>query len=359
MNERPAPALLQAQEWNESAPHRNVGLVVETRPDCVTPAEVRRLRRLGVTKVQLGLQSLDDAILAANGRGHSVEQSRQATRLLRLAGFKIAAHWMPNLLGATPASDRSDFRRLWDDPALRPDELKIYPCALLDGTPLHEHWQRGEYQPYAEQDLVQLVADCKALVPPYCRINRITRDIPAPHIVAGSARANLRQIVQGRLAAQGRFCRCIRCREVRRQRIEPASLQLQTLVYPSDLSIEYFLSAVTPQGQLAGFLRLSLPRRREQVALALRECLDSTVDEINDCAMMREVHVYGPALAPGAASRGDAQHTGIGSRLIERAQSIARAGGYRQLAVIAATGTRNYYRRRGFRLGELYMTKDI
>jgi elongator complex protein 3 len=280
-------------------------------------------------------------------------------RLLRLAGFKIAVHWMPNLLGATPASDRADFYRLWDDPALRPDELKIYPCALLAGTPLHEHWQRGEYRPYDEGELVLLVSDCKALTPPYCRINRVTRDIPAPHIVAGSTRANLRQIVQQNLSAQGRSCRCIRCREVRRQPIEPGSLHLQTLVYPTELSLEYFLSAVTPQGKLAGFLRLSLPRRRAQVALALRNCLDNIVDEIHDCAMIREVHVYGPALAPGAASRGDAQHTGIGSRLITRAQSIARSGGYRRLAVIAATGTRNYYRQRGFQLGELYMAKDI
>ncbi len=359
MNERPAPSLPRAQEWNESAPHRCVGLVVETRPDCITPAELRRLRRLGVTKVQLGLQSLDDAILAANGRGHSMEQSRQAMRLLRLAGFKIAAHWMPNLLGATLASDRADFMRLWDDPALRPDELNIYPCALLADTPLHKHWQRGDYQPYDEQSLVRLVADCKALVPPYCRINRIARDIPAPHIVAGSTRANLRQIAQQHLAAQGRACRCIRCREVRRQRIEPASLQLQTLIYPTDLSLEYFLNVVTPQGKLAGFLRLSLPRRREQVALALRNCLDNTVDEINDCAMIREIHVYGPALSPGSASHGDAQHSGIGSRLIKRAQNIACSSGYRRLAVIAATGTRNYYRRRGFQLGELYMAKDI
>ncbi|MGD9101254.1 MAG: radical SAM protein, partial [Anaerolineae bacterium] len=185
MNERPASSLRQAQTWNEIAPHRNVGLVIETRPDRVTPEEVLRLRRLGVTKVQLGVQSLDDAILVANQRGHSVEQTRQAVRLLRLGGFKIAVHWMPNLLGVTPESDRGDFRRLWDDPALRPDELKIYPCVLLAGTALHEHWQRGAYRPYDEQILIQLVADCKALVPPYCRINRVTRDIPAPNIVAG------------------------------------------------------------------------------------------------------------------------------------------------------------------------------
>ena len=359
MNKRPAPSLRQAQEWNESAPHRGVGLVIETRPDCVTPDEVLRLRRLGVTKVQLGVQSLDDAILAANRRGHSVEQTRQAMRLLRLAGFKITVHWMPNLLHATPESDRADFHRLWDDPALRPDELKIYPCALLADTPLHTYWQRGDYQPYAEETLVQLVGDCKVLVPPYCRINRVIRDIPAPNIIAGSRKTNLRQIIQARMADQGRACRCIRCREVRRERVDPASLKLETLFYPTDLNLESFLSAVTPQGQLAGFLRLSLPKRRDQVPEALRENLDIIVDEITDCAMIREIHVYGPALSIGFASDGKAQHTGIGRRLIERAQRIARTSGYRRLAVIAATGTRDYYRRQGFELGELYMAMDL
>jgi elongator complex protein 3 len=359
MNERQATSLRQAQRWNETAPHRNVGLVVETRPDWITPDEIVRLRRLGATKVQLGVQSLNDAILAANKRGHTVEQTRQAMRRLRLAGFKIAVHWMPNLLGATPESDRADFRRLWRDPALRPDELKIYPCALLTDTPLYDEWQRGAYQPYDETTLIQLLADCKALIPPYCRVNRVIRDIPATNIVAGNTRANLRQLVQRRMAQQGRACRCIRCREVRRERIDPADLRWETLVYPTDLNLEYFLSAVTPTGKLAGFLRLSLPKRRDHVRLATGEGPTVIVDEIADCAMIREVHVYGPALAVGAASSGEAQHAGIGQRLIERARQVARASGYRRLAVIAATGTRNYYRRWGFELGELYMAMHI
>jgi elongator complex protein 3 len=359
MNERQASSLRQAQGWNESAPHRDVGLVIETRPDWVTPDEIVRLRRLGVTKVQIGVQSLDDAILAANRRGHTVEQTRQAVRLLRLAGFKIAAHWMPNLLGATPESDRADFDRLWTDPALRPDELKIYPCALLADTPLYDEWRRGNYQPYAEETLIQLVADCKTTIPPYCRVNRVTRDIPAPNIVAGSTKANLRQIVQRRMAEQGRTCRCIRCREVRRARVDAAHLRWETLIYPTDVSLEYFLSAVTPDGRLAGFLRLSLPKRRDRAPLTLYKSLEVVVDEIANCAMIREVHTFGPALAVGSASDGEAQHAGIGRRLIERAGQIARAGGYRRLAVIAATGTRDYYRRWGFKLGELYMAQNL
>lgn len=184
MNGVESGTLEEAQQRNETAPHRNVGLVIETRPDYVDAAQVTRLRWLGVTKVQLGVQSLDDELLARNKRGHTVEQTRQAFRLLRAGGFKIHAHWMPNLLGATP-SDRADFARLWDEPSFRPDELKIYPCSLIAGTPLYDHWQRGEYQPYADGELVDLVADCKLRVPPYCRISRVMRDIPAGHIVAG------------------------------------------------------------------------------------------------------------------------------------------------------------------------------
>jgi len=359
MNQREATSLLQAQRWNESAAHRNVGLVIETRPDHITPDEILRLRRLGVTKVQLGVQSLDDAILAANKRGHSVEQVRRATRLLRLAGFKIAMHWMPNLLGATPQSDRADFRRLWSDPALRPDELKIYPCAMLAQTPLYDEWQRGSYQPYAEETLIQLVADIKTTIPPYCRINRVTRDIPAPHIIAGSTKANLRQLVRQRMAEQKNSCRCIRCREVRREQVDPARLRWETLVVPTDATLEFFLSAVKLNGRLVGFLRLSLPRHGQRVQLESGKRQRSVVDEIGNCAMIRQVHVYGPALSVGSDSNGEAQHAGIGRRLIERACQISRVHGYRRLAVIAATGTREYYSRCGFELGELYMTMDL
>ena len=203
MNGEESATLEEAQRRNETASHRNVGLVIETRPDYVDAAEVTRLRRLGVTKVQIGVQSLDDDILLRNKRGHTVEQTRQAFRLLRAGGFKIHAHWMPNLLGATPQSDLADFSRLWDDPALRPDELKIYPCSLIADTELYHRWERGEYRPYTDDELVDLVAECKTRVPPYCRINRVMRDIPAEHVAAGSTLSNLRQVVHRAMKARG------------------------------------------------------------------------------------------------------------------------------------------------------------
>ena len=357
MNAEDSATLAEAQKRNETAPHRNVGLVIETRPDYVDATEVTRLRWLGVTKVQMGVQSLDDDILARNKRGHTVEQTRQAFRLLRAGGFKIHAHWMPNLLAATPESDLADFSRLWDDPALRPDELKIYPCSLIEGAELYDYWQRGEYRPYTDDELVTLVAECKTRVPPYCRINRVMRDIPADHIVAGSTLSNLRQVVHQAMKARGQVCQCIRCREVRGEKVDAETLALQDLAYDTDMTREHFLSFVTPEpgrGRtsplLAGFLRLSLPASAPPPGF---------LDEIAGTAMIREVHVYGPALEIGEGSEGQAQHAGLGTRLIERAVEIAREVGFTRLAVIAATGTREYYRARGFELGELYMVRRI
>ncbi len=343
MNEREAASLEEAQRLNEEAAHRNVGLVVETRPDCITPEEIHRLRRLGVTKVQLGVQSLDDRILALSKRGHTVAETRHAMRLLRLAGFKIVVHWMPNLLGATPESDLADFRRLWDDPAIRPDELKIYPTSLLAGTELHERWQRGEYHPYDETTLIELLARCKTLIPPYCRVNRLMRDIPAPDIVAGVKRSNLRQDVQRYMAAHGLVCRCVRCREVRGRPVDVETLRLERLDYATDATCECFLSALTPDGRLAGFARLSLPQAEPPIA------------ELAGCAVIRELHVYGPALELGDRRDGTVQHAGLGTRLLDEARRIAREEGFTRLAVIAAIGTRPYYRERGFVQGELYL----
>jgi elongator complex protein 3 len=350
MNGLDSPTLLEAQRLNQQAPSRCVGLTIETRPDWVTPDEVIRLRRLGVTRVQLGVQSLDDRILALNGRGHNVEATRRACRLLRAAGFKLHLHWMPNLYGATPESDRADFARLWTDPDLRPDDLKIYPTALLAGTKLYELWQQGAYRPYDETALIDLLVDCKAQTPPYCRLTRIVRDIPADYILAGNRASNLRETVQQRLAAMGRQCRCIRCREVGDAVLNLEGMNQRVLRYETGAGLEHFLSVETGDGRLAGFLRLLLPWTERAIERPA---------ELERRALIRELHVYGPALHIGATSDGETQHRGLGGRLLAAAEQIARDAGWRRIAVIAALGTEAYYRRRGFALDDLYMHKAL
>jgi elongator complex protein 3 len=354
---RGSRSLAEAQESNVHASHRNVGLVVETRPDWVTPDEIRHLRKLGVTKVQIGVQSLDDEILTLNKRGHDVASVRQALGLLRTAGFKLHLHWMPNLYGATPQKDRADFARFFDDPAIRPDELKIYPCSLIAGTELYDRWLAGDYAPYTLAELVDLLADVKPTIPPYTRVNRLFRDIPAHHIQAGVKASNLRQIVHEELARRGRQCGCIRCHEIKRRQVLAEDLVLRDYTYDTDLTREHFLHFVTREGSIqpgliAGFLRLSLP-------LAPGVGSRAFLDEIAGSAMVREVHVYGQALAIGKESEGQPQHAGLGTRLLDEARRISRAAGFRRISVIAATGTRGYYAARGFEQGELYMNGDL
>lgn len=350
-------SLAEARARNVHARHRNVGLVIETRPDWITPEEIVHLRKLGVTKVQIGVQSLDDEVLRLNKRGHDVQAVRDALGLLRTAGFKLHLHWMPNLLGATPASDRLDFARFFDDPAIRPDELKIYPCSLIADTELFTEWQAGNYHPYTLDEMVALLADVKPTIPPYTRVNRLFRDIPAHHIQAGVRASNLRQIVQQELDRRGEHCGCIRCREVKRRDIQRDELELRVTSYDTDLTREHFLEFITngnsaEPGLTAAFLRLSLPHTSDAGSRAF-------LPELGDAAMIREVHVYGPALGVGRESGGEAQHVGLGTRLLDEARRISTAAGYVRISVIAATGTQEYYAARGFVAGELYMTAPL
>jgi elongator complex protein 3 len=348
MNGSASSTLEEAFSKNETAQHRNVGLVVETRPDHVNPKELAWLRRLGVTKVQMGAQSLDDHVLSLNQRGHTLAETHRAVAYLRAGGFKVVLHWMPNLLGATLDSDRADFVRLWQ--GLCPDEIKIYPTQLLANADLYVYWQRGEYLPYTTEELIELLADVKVTIPRYCRVNRVIRDIPSTNVVEGNKRTSLRLDVRREMDRRGTRCQCVRCREVRGQAVHQDHLALDDLVYQSDFAEEHFISYVTPDDHLAGFLRLSLPGPATPY---------TGLTDLQDAAIIREVHVYGQSLNVGTERSGSAQHVGLGTSLIHQAVQIAHQAGYKRLAVIAAVGTRRYYLRRGFRRGELYLVRDL
>ena len=346
------PQLEALQRKNESTEHRCVGLVVETRPDAVTPNRLATLRRLGCTKLQMGIQSLDEHILAANHRGIGVDRMQQAFELARIFGFKTHAHFMTNLLGATPESDAADYRRMVEHPAFKPDEIKLYPCALVDDTGLVAHWRDGSWRPYTEQELVNLLAEDVLATPPFTRISRMIRDISAHDIMTGNKKVNLRQLVDLELAKRAQPVQEIRSREIAFGAAANDELSLSEVAYETTNTHEVFLQWVTPDNRIAGFLRLSMPNADYVNAHATD--LPINAGE----AMIREVHVYGRVA--GLHQGGEnAQHRGLGRMLIERACNIARENGYTAINVISAIGTRGYYRKQGFTDNGLYQQRSL
>lgn len=346
------PQLEALQRKNESTEHRCVGLVVETRPDAVTPNRLATLRRLGCTKLQMGIQSLDEHILAVNHRGIGVDRMQQAFELARIFGFKTHAHFMTNLLGATPESDAADYRRMVEHPAFKPDEIKLYPCALVDGTGLVAHWRDGSWRPYTEQELVNLLAEDVLATPPFTRISRMIRDISAHDIMTGNKKVNLRQLVDLELAKRAQPVQEIRSREIAFGAAANDELSLSEVAYETTNTHEVFLQWVTPDNRIAGFLRLSMPNADYVNAHATD--LPINAGE----AMIREVHVYGRVA--GLHQGGEnAQHRGLGRMLIERACNIARENGYTAINVISAIGTRGYYRKQGFTDNGLYQQRSL
>ena len=330
--------LLREHAINESARHRVVGLTIETRPDLITPQSARVMRRLGCTKIQMGIQSLDQQILAANHRNVSVEHIADAFAALRLAGFKIQIHFMANLLGATPEADKADYLSLVCDPRFLPDEVKLYPCCLVESSRLGACFADGSWKPYGEDELIDLLAADTLATPAYTRISRMIRDISATDIVAGNKKTNLRQMVEARLDELGGSVLEIRQREVATADVQVDDLRMDFVEYTTTVSDEHFLQWVTPDYKIAGFLRLSLPHEGNE-------------------AMIREVHVYGRVAAIHATEAGGAQHAGLGRQLVEEACARAKVAGYVAINVISAVGTRNYYRGLGFEDADLYQRR--
>ena len=351
--------LVEQQHVNETAAARVVGLVIETRPDTITPDNLRMFRQLGCTKIQIGIQSTRQEILDANKRQMSAAQIKRAFSLIRLYGFKIHSHLMVNLLGATPEADKRDFKTFVTDPGFLPDEIKLYPCALVSGTQLVQKYRKGAWQPYAKDELVDVLVQDVLNTPPYVRISRMIRDISATDILVGNKHTNLRQMVEQELAAEDVAIRVqeIRFREINQQQVRAAELTLQDFAYTTAVSDEHFLQWVTADNKIAGFCRLSLPHWDKLTSGACDVSANELLVQPGQ-AMIRELHVYGQALSLGSEGM-SAQHQGLGQKLLTKASSIAAEAGYTSLNVISSIGTRAYYRAQGFTDAGLYQQKAL
>ena len=310
---------------------------METRPDYITEKELWEMRELGVTRVELGVQAVDDKILEINKRGHGVKAIAQATRLLKNFGFKVTYHIMPGLPGSTPAKDLKMFRSLFSDERFQPDQIKFYPTVVTRGSLLYRWWRQGKYRPYSNRVLEDLIVKCKAAVPGYVRIIRLIRDIPGESIVAGNRITNLRQVMKDR----GVKCNCIRCREAR-DNFRMSNVECRTIKYKASGGWERFISYESKDGKiLYGFCRLRLSSHfdKEQTAL------------------IRELHVYGELVSVGGAKK--VQHAGLGKRLLREAEKHASREGHEKMAIISGVGVRPYYRKFGYRLENSYMVKRL
>lgn len=343
--------IFEQQKKNETGFCRNVGFVVETRPDYINIQELIDMRKLGCTKVQIGIQSLSDRILKKNNIGRSSRDTKRAFKLLRLLGFKIHGHWMPNLYGSNPQKDVADFKKLWKK-NYHPDELKIYPTSIIPGTKLNELYEKKLYKPYSEKELSKVLKTILPLTPRYCRLTRIVRDIPSNEIVAGNKKTNFRQIVEQELEKEGVKIQDIRSREIKGESVRWEDLELEVIAYKTSVSKEVFLSYNRKtDDKICGFLRLSLPKRQFKN--------NPLLSELKGCSMIREVHVYGKVVGIEKKSKGASQHLGLGKKLIRKAEYISKNGGFESIAVISAIGTKEYYRKRGFEESGLYMRKEL
>ncbi len=369
-----ATSLKKSQDWNQSAKHRIIGLTLETRPDFISERELVRMRRYGCTRIEIGVQTLNDEISKLTKRGHLTKHVVKAQKLMKDFGFKVCWHLMPGLPGSTPENDLEWMKEVFENPDMRPDFIKIYPCVVLETAELKEWWEDGRYQPYRDTELVKLLTQFQAFVPEWTRIMRLMRDIPVSNILDGAKFSNLRQILKDQpeklkelvgedfynehnLAEKSYIFRDIRAREVGFADFEkyPKLLQSEPKLVRRDYKAsdgdEVFLSFEDEKEEhLFALLRLRKPSGQ-------RFSHFSSV--FNDSAFIREVHSYGGEMSVGEGT-GLGQHRGLGKRMIEEAERIVKEEwGMKKIAIIAGVGTREYYEKWGYELKSTYMTKTI
>jgi elongator complex protein 3 len=341
----------------ETSRIRNVGITVETRPDWAKEQHIDRMLDMGVTRVEMGVQNPNDEIYQLVGRTHTVLDVVEATRIMKDAGLKVAYHLMPGMPGSDPKQDLKASKQVFEDPNFKPDMIKIYPCLVLKDTKAYEWHQEGTYRPYTTEEAADFIVEVKKIVPPWVRIMRVQRDIPAQLIVAGVKKSNLRQIVQRKLKDQGLSCRCIRCREVGHRmmtdKVKPDfdEIKILTSCYEASESEEIFISVEDVGNDiLVGYLRLRIPSEK-----AHRPEIKT-----QPCSIVRELHIYGPLVPVGKHSTKAWQHKGYGGVLLAEAEHITREDyDLKKILVISALGTKQYYKRFGYQYDGVYMSKML
>ncbi len=334
---------------NETADVRNVGTTFETKPDWCDPEQIDRMLELGGTKVEVGVQTTYERINREMHRGHGVAESIDANRRLRDSAFKVGFHMMPGQPGMSKEMCLEDFRELFESTQWRPDYLKIYPTLVVRGTATYDWWYKGEYDPLDNEEAAELVAEIKSMIPRYTRLQRVQRDIPADFIDAGVWKSNLRQLARQRMDDHGWSCDCIRCREAGMNDAEPENVELDVLTYEACGGTEHFISFEDfDKDLLVGFCRLRFPN-------------DPVREELENAALVRELHVYGSEVSVGSdGESGQHQHRGYGRRLMERAEELAVDAGYDKVSVISGIGAREYYRNKlGYHQDGPYVSKRL
>lgn len=345
INNKSSKTIESAQIINQTAKHRIVGISIETRPDWLDEKEIILLRELGVTRLQIGVQTLDGKILKKVKRGHSIAPIAKATKNVKNAGFKVCYHYMPNLPGSNPKKDVAMAKKMFTDPRFKPDTVKIYPTQVIPKTPLYRQWQRGEFKTYDDATLKEVLKQIKLITPRYCRIDRLVRDISKKWIADGTVQTNMRQIIQNELRKEGKKCVCIRCREIKKG-IYNETPKLVIEEIETSGGKEYLLTFEI-KDHLYSLLRLRLPNKKTPPIFK----------ELKNSAIIREIHTYGVVSAISAQEKTKTQHKGLGKKLIKEAEKIAKKEGYNKIAVISAIGTREYYKKFGYVLEGTYMTK--
>jgi len=349
LNDKESNSLEEAKKINETAEHRCVAMCIENRPDNCSEEEIRWMLELGTTRVEIGVQMPDDDLYKKTNRGHSVKDVIESSERLRDAGFKIGYHIMPGLPYSNQEKDLKLFKEIFDNPVYRPDQLKIYPCQVIDDSPLARTHKNIGFIPYNEKQTYEILEKMTKMIPEYCRTMRVMREIPPEKLVAGITRIDIRREVEKNLRDNNEKILEIRMRELgfNRQYFKKMDINITLKIteYEASNGKEFFLQFVNKDNILFGLLRLRFPN-------------NPFMEELKDCAIVRELHVYGKSLNIGEKGK-DGQHIGIGKRLMKEAERITKEKGYDKLAVISGVGVREYYKKLGYKLLGPYMVKEL